>query len=74
MKMVEFTVKLPKDFTWILKNREDIEWVEKVLIDRIIEVRLGNLLAAKSKLKEEDVDELDHIVKKSLYKKLKGDE
>jgi len=71
LKMVELKVKLPKDFTWIL-NREDNEWIEKVLINRIVEVRLGNLLAEKSKLKEKDIDELDHMIKKSLYKKVKG--
>ena len=69
--MVELKVKLPKDLTWIL-NREDIEWIEKVLINRVVEVRIGNLLAEKSELKEKDIDELDHLIKKSLYKKVKG--
>ncbi len=73
-KMVELTVKLPKDFGWILKRSEDMEWVEKVLINKIIEVRLGDILAEKSELKEDDIDGLDHIVKKSLYKKLKVNE
>lgn len=72
--MVELTIKLPKDFAWILKNKKDIEWVEKVLINKITEVRLGDLLAERSELKEEDIDELDHMVKKSLYRKLKENE
>jgi len=72
--MVELTVKLPKDFAWILKSTDGIERMETILASRVIEVRLGDILAEKSKLKEKDIDELDHIVKKSLYKKLKGNE
>lgn len=70
--MVEVVVKLPKDFDWILKNEESLKWVEAAIINKLTEIKLGDLLATKSKLKEKDIDELDHIIKRSLYKKIKG--
>ncbi len=72
--MVEVVVKLPKDFDWILKNEESLKWVEAAIINKLTEIKLGDLLAAKSKLKEKDIDELDHIIKQSLYKKIKADQ
>ncbi|MFA4934426.1 MAG: hypothetical protein WC568_01195 [Candidatus Methanoperedens sp.] len=68
--MAEVVLKLPNDFNWIAKNKEGLKWVELAVINRLTEIKIGNLLAEKSKLKEKDVDELDHIIKRST-KKLK---
>ncbi len=71
--MAEVVLKLPNDFNWIAKNKEGLKWVELTVINRLTEIKIGNLLAEKSKLKEEDVDELDHVIKRALYKKIKAE-
>lgn len=71
--MAEVVLKLPNDFSWIAKNKEGLKWVEFAIINRLTEIKIGNLLAEKSKLKEEDIDELDHIIKRALYKKIKAE-
>ncbi len=71
--MAEVVLKLPNDFNWIAKNKEGLKWVESAVINRLTEIKIGNLLAEKSKLKEKDVDELDHIIKRALYKKIKAE-
>ena len=69
--MVDVTLKLPNDFKWIMKNKEGLKWVESAVINRLTEIKIGNLLADKSELKEKDVDELDHTIKRALYNKIK---
>lgn len=71
--MAEVVLKLPNDFKWIAKNKEGLKWVESAVINRLTEMKIGNLLAEKSELKEKDVDELDHIIKHALYKKIKAE-
>ncbi len=71
--MTEVVLKLPKDFNWIVKNKESLKWVESSIINKLTEIKIGNLLAEKSKLKEEDIDELDHVIKRALYKKIKAE-
>lgn len=68
--MAEVVLKPPSDFNWIAKNKEGLKWVESAIINRLTEIKIGNLLAEKSKLKEEDIDELDHVIKRALYKKI----
>ncbi len=72
--MVNVVLKLPNDFSWITKNKEGLKWVESAIINRLTEIKIGNLLAKKSKLKEEDINELDHIIKRALYNKIKAEE
>ncbi|VVB87314.1 Uncharacterised protein [uncultured archaeon] len=72
--MVNVVLKLPNDFKWIMKNKEGLKWVESAIINRLTEIKIGNLLAEKSELKERDVDELDHIIKRALYNKIKAEE
>ncbi len=72
--MVDVVLRLPNDFKWIKKNKEGLKWVESSIINRLTEIRIGNLLADKSELKEKDIDELDHIIKRALYNKIKADE
>jgi len=72
--MVDVVLRLPNDFKWIMNNKEGLKWVESSIINRLTEIKIGNLLADKSKLKEKEVDELDHIIKRSLYNKIKANE
>ncbi len=71
--MAEVVLKLPNDFSWIAKNKEGLKWVESAIINRLTEIKIGNLLAEKSELKEKDIDELDHVIKHALYKKIKAE-
>ncbi len=71
--MTEVVLKLPNDFSRIVKNKEGMKWVESAIINRLTEIKIGNLLAEKSKLEEEDIDELDHVIKRALYKKIKAE-
>jgi hypothetical protein len=72
--MVDVVLRLPNDFKWIMKNKEGLKWVESAIINRLSEIKIGNLLAEKSELKEKDIDELDHIIKSALYNKIKAEE
>ncbi len=72
--MVEVVLKLPNDFSWIMKNKEGLRWIESAIINKLTEIKIGDLLAEKSELKEEDIDELDHVIKRALYKRIKAEE
>ncbi len=72
--MVNVVLKLPSDFSWIIKNKEGLKWVESAIISRLTEIKIGNLLAEKSELREKDIDELDHAIKRALYNKIKAEE
>ncbi len=71
--MTEVVLKLPNDFNWIARNKEGLKWVESAIINRLTEIKIGNLLAEKSELEEKDIDELDHVIKRALYKKIKAE-
>lgn len=72
--MVNVVLKLPSDFSWIIKNKDGLKWVESAIISRLTEIKIGNLLAEKSELRENDIDELDHAIKRALYNKIKAEE
>lgn len=71
--MVNVILKLPDDLSWIMKNKEGLKWVEAAIINRLTDIKIGNLLAEKSELQDEDIDEIDHVVKRSLYNKLRAE-
>jgi hypothetical protein len=71
--MVNVVLRLPDDLSWIMKNKEGLKWVEAAIINRMTDIKIGNLLAEKSALKDEDIDEIDHIVKRALYKTLRAE-
>lgn len=68
----ELSIKIPDDLK-CLEREEDLRFLDSVLIQRISEITLGDILTEESQLKEEDIDELDHLVKKSLFKRLKAE-
>jgi len=65
--MVNVILKFPDDLSWIMKNKEGLKWVEAAIINRLTDIKIGNLLAEKSELQDEDIDEIDHVVKRSHY-------
>ncbi|HDM36030.1 MAG TPA: hypothetical protein ENG09_02070 [Candidatus Syntrophoarchaeum butanivorans] len=69
--MVEILLKLPEDLKWILKREEDLKFFEEVVVEKMCEMRLGDLLTEKSELKEEEIDALDHLIKKRLFERVK---
>lgn len=69
--MVEVLLKFPEDLRWILKSEEDVKFLESVLVQKLCEIKIGDILTKKSELKEEDVEELDHLIKKGLFKRIK---
>jgi hypothetical protein len=71
--MVNVILKLPDDLSWIMKNKEGLKWVEAAIINRLTDIKIGNLLAEKSELKDEDIDEIDHIIKRSLYNTIRAE-
>ena len=72
--MVNVVLKLPSDFSWIIKNKDGLKWVESAIISRLTEIKIGNLLAEKSELREKDIDKLDHAIKRALFNKIKAEE
>lgn len=69
--MVNVILKFPDDLRWIMNNKEGLKWVEAAVINRLTDIKIGNLLAEKSQLQDEDIDEIDHVVKRSLYNKIR---
>ena len=71
--MVNVILKLPDDLSWIIKNKEGSKWVEAAVINRLTDIKIGNLLAEKSELQDEDINEIDHVVKRSLYNTIRAE-
>jgi hypothetical protein len=71
--MVNVILKFPDDLSWIMKNKEGLKWVEAAVINRLTDIKIGNLLAEKSELQDEDIDEIDHIIKRSLYNTIRAE-
>lgn len=46
--MVNVILKLPDDLSWIIKNKEGLKWVEAAVINRLTDIKIGNLLAEKN--------------------------
>lgn len=71
--MVNVILRLPDDLSLIMKNKEGLKWVEAAIINRLIDIKIGNLLAGKSELQDEDIDEIDHVIKRSLYNTIRAE-
>ena len=70
--MVNVILKFPDDLSWIMKNKEALKWVEAAVINSLTDIQIGNLLAEKSELQDEDIDEIDHVVKRFLYNTIRA--
>jgi hypothetical protein len=67
--MVEVLLKLPGDLKWIAENEEDLKFIESVLVRKLCETKLGDLLAERSELRADEISKLDHLVKAGLFKR-----
>ena len=71
-KMPNITLSIPEELHRFVKQHNEIRWSEiarRAIMQeagRIIEVEK---IVKKSKLKESDVDEIDHMIKKKIYER-----
>jgi len=69
--MVDVLLKLPGDLKWVAENDEDLKFIESVVVRTLCETKLGDLLAEQSRLRAEEISDLDHLVKAGLFKRMK---
>lgn len=72
--MVEITFRIPKEVKDIISRHPEIHW-EKLVMDSLWnfakKIQLMDSITSKSKLTQEDVENLDKIIKADLLKKYK---
>jgi hypothetical protein len=68
------TVELASDVGTLIRGKETINLVEKSISNKLLDIEIGEILASKSSLKQEDINELDHIIKKGLYERVKSEQ
>jgi len=69
--MVNMTLAIPDDLHAKMRKHSEIRWSEiarRAIREYVDELDRLDRLAAGSKLKESDIDELDHKVKRGLAK------
>jgi len=70
--MPNMTLSIPADIHRIMRKYSEIRWSEvarRAIIEKLRDLERMDELTKDSKLKEEDIDGLDHIIKKSLAAK-----
>ncbi|MBS3068429.1 hypothetical protein J4450_07000 [Candidatus Micrarchaeota archaeon] len=70
--MENINVHIPVEVQKIVQKHSEVNWealARKAITDKARLIQLTEKLVEKSKLKESDIDELDHIIKKALYKR-----
>jgi len=73
--MPTMTLAISEDLQKIIKSHREIKWSEvarKAMWDYAMKLDLLDRLTAESRLTEEDVAELDRVIKKSLARHYKG--
>ena len=68
--MVEISIKVPEDLKWITEE-SNLKLVEDLIIRKLLEFRLGDVVAGETTLCPEEIDRLDHIIKRNLYWRIK---
>ena len=69
--MVNMTIAIPDDLHDKMRRHAEIKWSEiarRAIREYVEKLERLDRLTAKSRLKEEDIDELDHKVKRGLAK------
>ncbi|ATZ60886.2 MAG: hypothetical protein BME93_01755 [Methanosarcinales archaeon Met12] len=69
--MVNITLAIPEELHRIVKQHSEVKWSEiarRAMWDYAKRLELMDKIVAKSKLTEEDVKELDHKLKKAIFK------
>jgi hypothetical protein len=78
MRMPNITLSLPSDIHKMMQEYPEIRWSEvarRAIVEKLEALQRLDELTKDSKLTQKDVDELDHIIKKSLaarYRKIYG--
>lgn len=70
--MTELVVDIPNDISKEMKKFRFTNWNEKLVKDILFfmnEREIVESILAKSKLKEEDVEEIDNLIKRDLFEK-----
>ena len=70
--MVNMTLAVPQELHEIMKKHSEVKWSEVArlaLWEYARKLELLDRLVADSKLTEEDVEEIDKVVKKAMAKK-----
>lgn len=65
------TLAIPEDLHEVMKRHTEIKWSEvarKAIWEYAKKMEMLNDMVAESKLKEDDIDEIDHIVKAAILK------
>ena len=72
--MGNITLSLPEDVHEIVRAHKEIRWSEiarRAIQEYAQKLELLDKIASKSKLTEKDIEELDPILKKAIYKHYK---
>ncbi len=70
--MTEIVIDIPADIVEEMKKLHFINWNEKLVKDVLLFLKEREIMESmlkRSKLKENDVDEIDDIIKRSLFEK-----
>lgn len=70
--MVNMTIAIPKELHNKMKRHNEIKWSEiarRAIREYIEDLEKLDKLTAKSKLREKDIDAIDHKIKKGLSKR-----
>lgn len=70
--MANMTLAIPDDLHKVIRAHNEIKWSEiarRAMWEQAKRLEIMDKLVSNSKLKESDVDELDHIVKAGLAKR-----
>jgi len=74
--MPTMTLSVPEDLYEVIKTHKEIKWTEiarRAMWDYASKLKLLDKLLGKSELTEQDVMEMDEIVKKSLRKRFESE-
>jgi len=71
--MPNITLSIPMDLHRLMRKYPEIRWSEVVrqsIMKKLRDLEMMDRLLEKSKLSVEDVDEIDHLIKGALEKKI----
>jgi hypothetical protein len=69
-RMVSMTLSIPKDLHQLIKKHTEIRWSEiarRAMWDYVRKIEFLDEIASKSKLTDEDVDEINKELKKAVH-------
>ena len=70
--MPSMTLSIPEDLHALIKRHNEIRWSEiarRAMWDYAKRLEILDRIAEKSKINENDIDELDKIIKKAVHKR-----